>query len=122
MCFRLKAYNFVGTSGYSKAICTNKSAISDVVFYMDDPQMSGAPLHRESIAPWDMMGENPDSIAHPFDASKLEPGQHTITAIVNYTEGPASNKQEATFTVRKKSPALPTNLRVIQVPIHESIP
>ncbi len=118
VCYRLKAYNSGGESGFSEAICAVDPIVSDVAFYLDDPTMSGAPFHRESVAPWDLMGDNA-GIPIPFDVSTLAIGDHTLTSVVNYTAGVISAKEEATFTVVKKLPQLPIGMRIEIIMIHE---
>jgi hypothetical protein len=38
----------------------NASGISEVRFYVDDPQRTGAPYHTEAASPWDLVGTNTD--------------------------------------------------------------
>lgn len=118
VCFGVKAYTSAGESGFSNAVCLVTADITDIVFYLDDPTMSGAPFHRESSAPWDLLGDNA-GIPIALDVSTLTPGDHVLTTIVNYTEGAPSAKQEATFTVVKKLPHIPTGLVIIQKVEHE---
>ena len=54
-----------------------------VRFWLDDPTMSGTPRKTEKNGPWDFAGSAADDSALPFDASKLTPGEHTITAAVD---------------------------------------
>jgi hypothetical protein len=58
-----------------------------VRFWLDDPAMAGTPRKTEGGAPWDFAGTASDGSALPFDASKLTPGQHTITAAIDVPGG-----------------------------------
>ena len=126
VCFRLTAYvdfatGGISESGYSEAACNTEPTVTDVVFYLDDPEMKGAPLHREMKAPWDMLGSDADGTALPLDVESLFPGEHVITSVTNYatTDGVQSNKQDARFTVVKKLPQNPSLPIIKYIMIHE---
>ena len=58
-----------------------------VRFWLDDPAMAGTPRKVEGNAPWDFAGSATDGSALPFDASRLAPGAHTVTAAIDLPTG-----------------------------------
>ena len=107
-CFRLKAYNVIGESGFSEALCTTVRQIESVSFYLDDPNLSGAPKQVEKTVPYDFTN------AAGFDTSTIAPGAHTLTAAVKYKNIPAIVKYTAGFSTVKKSLS-PKGLAVQQI-------
>ncbi|RMD61856.1 MAG: hypothetical protein D6826_08830, partial [Alphaproteobacteria bacterium] len=67
-----------------------------VDFYLDDPGMTGAPIHSERRAPYDFAGGDTGR-ANSFDPDTLAPGAHTITASLPLADGTRS-VVHATFT------------------------
>ena len=63
------------------------SALAQVVFYLDDPDMSGEPTQTENLVPFDLEGTVWDGSALPFDTTALSDGEHTITAKVTSNGG-----------------------------------
>ena len=58
---------------------SSSTNISEVRFYLDDPNRSRRPIWIEKVSPWDFAGGS-KLYAKPFDASTLSAGSHTVTA------------------------------------------
>jgi hypothetical protein len=74
------------------------TSVRRVRFFVDDPQMTGAPRQTENNAPWDLAGTASNGTALPFDTAQLPDGPHTVTAAVERDTG-ATEVLQATFTV-----------------------
>lgn len=74
------------------------SGISQVAFYLDDPNMTGTPKQVEKLTPYDFVGGS-TSTANPFDTTKVSDGSHTITAKVTLSDG-TTKTASASFTVQ----------------------
>jgi hypothetical protein len=61
-------------------------AVDRVRFYLDDPDMNGAPLSTEGIAPFDLKGGG-SRRATAWDASALPDGRHTLTVAFDTPTG-----------------------------------
>jgi hypothetical protein len=65
-----------------------ETGISQVRFYVDDPNRSGSPFIVESRAPYDLAGTNTNTrLANPFNTRTLANGSHTVTAAVDHSAG-----------------------------------
>lgn len=73
------------------------ASVTDVTFWLDDPDMSGSPVKVERSAPYDLAGAGDDGAARPFDVSALAVGPHVITARAALAAG-GSIVASATFT------------------------
>ncbi len=62
------------------------TGVSQVKFYLDDPQQNGTPIQIENLTPYDFKGTASSGNANPFNAASLSSGQHTITAVVKKTD------------------------------------
>ena len=79
--------------------------IDQVVFFLDDPTMSGAPFRTEGNAPYDFAGgPSGGATANGFDTTTLANGSHTISARVDLVGG-GTEQAAATFTVSNAGPA-----------------
>ncbi|QDB80226.1 hypothetical protein FE251_13175 [Georgenia wutianyii] len=88
---------------------TGNAGVSAVSWWLDDPQMTGAPVRTDTAAPFDY---SPGSVAHssaPFDTATLPDGEHTITARVTTSTGPAT--LQAVFVTDNDVAALLTTSR-----------
>jgi glucose/arabinose dehydrogenase/N-acetylneuraminic acid mutarotase len=65
----------------------NASGITEVRFYVDDPQRTGTPYHTEGASPWDLVGTNSDGSARAYSTLKLSNGNHVITAAIDDATG-----------------------------------
>ncbi|MDN4473492.1 Kelch repeat-containing protein [Demequina zhanjiangensis] len=73
--------------------------VSSVVFWLDDPTMTGSPFKTEGKAPYDFAGSvGNGSTAVAWDSTTLLNGSHTITAQINLSSGGFAIV-EAEFTV-----------------------
>jgi parallel beta helix pectate lyase-like protein len=96
---------------------TTSTGVSQVSFWIDDPQRSGPPKTVENLAPWDLFGGG-NTAANPLDTTTLPDGQHTITALLTSAGGSAVVSE--TFTVENETappppppvPASPYDLKV----------
>ncbi|WP_284328882.1 BACON domain-containing protein [Demequina litorisediminis] len=79
------------------AFTTPAAGASQVLFYLDDPGMTGAPLQTENYSPFDFRGGTATA-ALPFDTTTLADGTHTLTARIALTAGGAE-VSTATFAV-----------------------
>ncbi|RBP25695.1 N-acetylneuraminic acid mutarotase [Marinobacter pelagius] len=82
-----------------------QSGMSQVKFYIDNPQKAGSPSQTESVAPYDMAGTARDDTAYPFDTNVLADGSHTVTAVVKEADGDLHEVTEF-FTVANDMAAL----------------
>ena len=71
--------------------------VSEVRFYVDDPNRTGSPSRTESNAPFDLKGGTVTA-ANPYDTTDLSEGSHTITAALLRTDG-ATEVVHASFLV-----------------------
>jgi hypothetical protein len=92
-------------SGEMFVFLSPETGVSDVSFFLDDPDMSGAPVQVERGAPYDLAGTESDGTAVPFDSSTLPDGSHEVTALVGRSDG-SSEVVSAAFTAANDSPAL----------------
>jgi hypothetical protein len=74
------------------------TGITRVRFWIDDPTRSGPPDKLEKSAPYDLAGTATNGNAHPFNASSLGPGSHSVTAHVERNNG-NNEVITSTFTV-----------------------
>jgi glucose/arabinose dehydrogenase/N-acetylneuraminic acid mutarotase len=77
------------------------TGISQVRFWIDDPQRVGPPHRTEGAGPWDMNGTADDGTALPFNSAVLGDGTHTVTAVVTQPDG-ATQTLQSTFTVNQQ--------------------
>ncbi|MBC8122345.1 MAG: hypothetical protein H7Y22_10965 [Gemmatimonadaceae bacterium] len=73
------------------------SNVLQVLFFLDDPDMSGPPRKTENVKPYDFAGGT-SSTANPFDTATVVDGSHTITAKIILLDG-ATQVLNATFDV-----------------------
>jgi glucose/arabinose dehydrogenase/PKD repeat protein len=83
-----------GTALASQSVAGNvyiwvspETNITQVRFYLNDPQQTGSPFQTENVAPYDFRGTNPDDTGRPFDTTTLNDGQHTITTSITQSGG-----------------------------------
>ncbi|MBE9580321.1 MAG: tandem-95 repeat protein [Proteobacteria bacterium] len=81
--------------------------VEQVSFYLDDPDMNGAPRQVEEVIHYDFAGTAGDDSANPFDTTQISNGQHEITAFIELTAG-GSRTVSATFTVANSTNTPPT--------------
>jgi N-acetylneuraminic acid mutarotase len=84
--------------------------ISVVEFWLDNPQLSGAPRQVERSAPYDFAG-GATATANPFDTRSLAEGSHSIGVRVTYTDGD-SLTGDVNFTVDNVPDQAPGTLRI----------
>jgi N-acetylneuraminic acid mutarotase len=84
-------------SGPIYVFVSPETGVARVRFYLDDPQMVGAPRQTENSAPYDFAGGTP-AAADPFNTTGVSDGSHVITAAVDLTAG-GTDVIHATFTV-----------------------
>ena len=85
--------------------------VEQVSFYLDDPDMNGAPRQVEEAIHYDFAGTAGDGSANPFDTTQISNGQHEITAFIELTAG-GSRTVSATFTVANGTPPTLTSLNI----------
>jgi large repetitive protein len=73
------------------------SSISEVRFWLDNPNHTGAPRRTEGNGPYDFNGGTV-STANPFNVSNLSSGTHSVTAEIVLTTG-GSQFITGTFSV-----------------------
>ncbi|MEX2377599.1 MAG: hypothetical protein WD848_06170 [Dehalococcoidia bacterium] len=72
--------------------------VGSVLFFLNDPGMTREPVTVERIAPYDFNGTAPGLFAFPFDTTGLANGSHTVTAVIDRSDG-TSIRTDAAFTV-----------------------
>ena len=88
-------------SGNIYPFTTPDDGVAGVVFFLDDPGMTGSPRQVENNPPYDFAGGTA-SKADPFKTTALSDGQHTITAAIDLANG-GTQVLHATFTVRNSA-------------------
>src|SRR5215217_3089442 len=83
------------------------SNISQVDFYLDDPNMTGTPRQTEKVAPYDFAGGS-TTTANPFDTSMVSDGSHQISAKISFNDGTAAKTISSSFTVKNTTSSTPT--------------
>ena len=86
--------------------------VTSVAFYLDDPAMTGAPYKREFATPFDLNGTTPDGSARAFDADKLSPGAHTLSALVTFNNGATASTTAGFNVAPRQSETVTLDLRV----------
>jgi len=74
----------------------NPNGIVSVSYWLDNVNMTGAPLHVESTQPWDFVGGS-TTVALPWNSATVTNGVHAITQKVTFSNG--TEVDTATFTV-----------------------
>jgi len=85
------------TSDSIYVFTTPSTGVTRVLFFIDNPTLSGTPYRTENSAPHDLAGGSV-STASPFDTGDLDDGVHTISARIDLSAG-GSQTVHATFTV-----------------------
>ena len=75
-----------------------ETGISQVRFFLNDPNMTGVPRQVENIPQYDFAGTAQSGEANPLDTSTVADGFHTITAAVDL-DGGETEVLNATFIV-----------------------
>ena len=105
ICFRLRAFNAVGVSGFSSAVCTILSQIKSVAFYIDDPDQLNLPSAVDTTSPY----------SYHLPMIDMIDGAHQITTVVTFTDGdPTVLTSTTDFSIVKKllPPVAPEGLKV----------
>jgi hypothetical protein len=102
--------NPVALTGYSASgniyvFTSPTTGVSRVRFFLDDPQMTGAPRQTENNPPHDFSGTASSGLANPFNTAGIADGSHVITAAFELVNG-GTEVVSATFTVANTAPAL----------------
>ena len=74
------------------------SGVTQVRFYLDNPQRTGTPTKIEYAAAWDFAGTASNGTANPYSTTALSNGQHSVTAAIDKSGG-GTDVVTATFTV-----------------------
>jgi hypothetical protein len=75
--------------------------ISQVQFFLDDPEMTGDPTQIENKAPYDFAASTSGQVyGYPYDTSQLPDGTHEITALIRLDDG-GPEVVSSRFTVEK---------------------
>lgn len=78
------------------------TGISQVSFYLDDPERIGSPTQVVNVSPYDFVGTAASGQANPFDTNTLANGFHTITAFISLSGG-ETQVINGTFTVSQQT-------------------
>ena len=84
-------------SGTIYVFVSPETGITQVRFYLDDPQRTRTPIRVENLAPFDFAGTGGNGAASPYGTTALANGQHTITAAIDRSGG--TDVVSSTFTV-----------------------
>jgi hypothetical protein len=86
-------------SGNIYVFVSPATGVTQVRFYLDDPNRTGSPIKTESASPWDFAGTASDTArsANAYDSTLLANGQHTITAAIDKSAG-GTDVITSTFT------------------------
>ena len=73
--------------------------VSQVQFFLDDPEMTGDPIQIEKKAPYDFAGSTSGQVyGKPYDSTQLPDGTHEITALIKLDDG-GNEVVSSSFTV-----------------------
>ena len=73
--------------------------VSQVQFFLDDPEMIGEPIQIENLAPYDFAASTSGQVyGYPYDTTQLPDGTHEITALIKL-DGGGNEIVSSTFTV-----------------------
>ncbi len=92
-------------SGTIYVFVSPETGITQVRFYLDDPQRTRTPIRVENLAPFDFAGTGGNGAASPYGTTALANGQHTITAAIDRSGG--TDVVTSTFTVANNVPPPP---------------
>jgi poly(hydroxyalkanoate) depolymerase family esterase len=93
-------------SGTIYVFTSPDTGVTQVRFYLDNPQRTGTPIKTEGLAPWDFAGTAGDGTANPYGTTTLANGPHSITAAIDKSGG-GTDVATATFTVSNAAPPPP---------------
>ncbi len=82
-----------------------EAGIDEVRFFLDDPNRTGSFFKRETNAPYDLAGSNPQGQANPFDTKSRGDGSHMITAEIDLAAG-GTDVIHAGFVISNAGPSL----------------
>ncbi len=94
----------------SDRVCVFASPDASVVrvrFFLDGPSPSQAPYRTEGSAPFDLVGSTPDGRARPLDTTRLANGPHTLTALLDLSDGGTATAR-AWFSISNPAKPAPT--------------
>ena len=91
-------------SGDAYIFVAPEDGVAGVRLWLDDPDLSGAPVRVEANPPWDFGGGDAHG-ADPFDTRTLADGSHTVTAELEL-EGGELEIVSAVFSVANSTPEL----------------
>jgi subtilisin family serine protease len=74
------------------------SGVTQVRFYLDNPQRTGTPTKTEYAAAWDFAGTASSGNANPYSTTALANGTHTISVAIDKSGG-GTDLVSASFTV-----------------------
>jgi hypothetical protein len=100
-------------SGTIYVFTSPATGVTQVRFYLDDPQRTGTPIKTEGLAPWDFAGTAGDGSANPYGTTALPNGQHNITAAIDKSGG-GTEVVTSTFTVSNTAPPPPPSAFSLQ--------
>lgn len=98
-CFRLTAYNDVGRSGYSKAVCTTHTLITAITYSIDGVELAN---------------KTTDPKGFSFKIAGLSLGTHTMTAVITNSDS-SQETRTAVFTISAQLPDTPQGVTVIKI-------
>jgi 5-hydroxyisourate hydrolase-like protein (transthyretin family) len=93
---------FIFTALASQLTNFNPTGITSVSYWLDNPAMTGSPMHTQSVTPYDFAGPTnipAPGLANPWDTTTVPDGTHTITQLVSESSG-SSEADTATFTIQ----------------------
>jgi hypothetical protein len=76
-------------------------------FFLDSPPGSRPPYHTQESAPFDLAGSRLDGTARPFATTVLANGGHTVTAVLDLSDGGTASARAA-FSVSNPPKPSPT--------------
>ena len=74
-----------------------ETGVTEVRFYLDNPEGSGAPTRTDAKAPFDLAGTTPGGRPNPWNSALLPDGPHTVTVQADLTTG-ATQHFDVLFT------------------------
>jgi Purple acid Phosphatase, N-terminal domain/Calcineurin-like phosphoesterase len=87
-------------SGNIYVFSVPETGVSQVRFYVDDPNRNNTPYIVEARPPYDLAGTNSNTrLANPFNTRTLANGTHTVTAAIDHSAG-GTEVITSSFTVQ----------------------
>jgi hypothetical protein len=84
------------------------TGVRQASFFLDGPSGSRPPYHTQESAPFDLAGSRAHGTARPFATTALGNGRHTVTALLDLSDGRTAAARAAFSVSNPPKPSPPT--------------